>query len=104
MEYIIVLITTPNKKSAEKIAQILIEKKLAGCVNIVSSLDSIYHWKGKIEKGKEFLLIIKSKKELFKLLAKEIKKIHPYEVPEIISLDITQGDQPYLEWLKNSVK
>ena len=104
MDYILVLITTATKKEAERIAQILVEKRLAGCINIVSNINSIYHWKGKIEEGKEFLLLVKSKKGLFNKLAKEVKKLHSYEVPEIIALDIKKGDRAYLEWLKNSVK
>ncbi|MCM8783997.1 MAG: divalent-cation tolerance protein CutA [Candidatus Omnitrophica bacterium] len=104
MKYIVVLITTATQKEAEKIANSLVNKKLAACVNIVPHIKSIYHWQGKIEKGEEFLLVVKSKRVLCDLLFKEVKKNHSYKVPEIIAIDITEGYGPYLRWLMSSLK
>ncbi|MCM8779383.1 MAG: divalent-cation tolerance protein CutA [Candidatus Omnitrophica bacterium] len=103
-DYLVVLITVPNKKEAGKIARILVEKKLVACINIVPEITSIYHWQGKIEKSKELLLLIKSKKNLFRRLLEEVKKIHSYTVPEIIALNIEKGYKPYLDWIGNSVR
>lgn len=103
-EFIVILITTSNKKEGERIAHFLVENRLAACVNIVPNIISIYRWRGKVEKSQESLLVIKTKKDLFSKLTREVKKIHSYTVPEIIGLDIVEGSKEYLEWLKNSVK
>jgi len=98
--YIQVITTTENKQDAEKIAGILVEKKLAGCVQIVGPVTSIYRWKGKIEEAREWQCVIKSRKGLFGEIEKVISSIHPYEVPEIIAVPILTGSKAYLEWLK----
>jgi periplasmic divalent cation tolerance protein len=100
MEYIVVYVTTPNEDEAVKIAKAIVEEGLAGCVNIVKAVRSIYRWQGKIEDDSEALMIIKTKRELFDQLQKRIKGLHSYSVPEIISLPITDGSADYLNWLK----
>ncbi len=97
--YIVVFITAPSKKEAEKIAGGLVDKKLAACVNIVPGLKSIYTWKGKKEKSSEVLLIIKTKRILFKKLTQQVKLLHSYSVAEIISLPIIDGNKDYLNWI-----
>jgi periplasmic divalent cation tolerance protein len=101
-DYIVVFCTVPSLQVAEKIAQTLVPQKLAACVNIVSGLVSVYSWKGEICREQECLLIIKSRRELFPLLKERIISEHPYEVPEIISLRIEEGHQPYLDWIEAS--
>lgn len=101
---IVIFVTCPNTKVATIIADSLVKEKLAACVNIVSGLTSIYEWKGKIEKAKEVLLVIKTQKKLFVKLEESIKKLHPYDVPEIIALPITAGNKPYLNWIQTTVK
>lgn len=81
--YIIIFITASSKKEAERIANGLVDKRLAACVNIVPNIKSIYTWKGKKEKANEVLLIAKSKKERFNRIIKQVKSLHSYEVPEI---------------------
>ncbi|MCX7661804.1 MAG: divalent-cation tolerance protein CutA [Candidatus Omnitrophica bacterium] len=100
--YNVVLITTPSIKEAKCIAKVLLEKKLVACINIIEKVESLFWWKGKIEKAKEALLIIKSKKKNFSSLLKEVKKIHSYTVPEIISLEIKEGNKSYLDWINES--
>ncbi|MCM8765358.1 MAG: divalent-cation tolerance protein CutA [Candidatus Omnitrophica bacterium] len=102
--YFVVYITTADQREAEEIAQILLEKKLAACVNIIPGITSLYRWQGKIEKSKELLLVVKTRKDLFERLVKEVKKHHSYTVPEIIATEIEKGDQTYLKWLEGSVK
>ncbi len=97
--YILIFTTSPTKALAQKIAKDLIKEKLAACVNISSPIESTYFWKGKICCEKEFLLLIKSKKSLFKKLEKRIRQLHTYEVPEIIALPILQGNEDYLTWI-----
>ena len=101
-KYIVIFITVSGDKEAKKIAEFLVKTKLAACVNIVPKISSIYRWKGKIERSKELLLVVKTKKAVFKKLIKEVKKIHKYTVPEIISLPITGGNEDYLKWIDNN--
>lgn len=100
------VITTVSKKTdAEKIAKYLIDKRLGACAQIAGPLKSIYRWKGKIETAKEFVCVIKTRKSLYKKVEKQIKKLHPYEVPEIIAIPITESSKDYLEWLSdNTIK
>lgn len=101
---IVVLITTANKKQAQVIAQALVSKSLAACVNIVLGIDSVFKWQGKIDRQKECLLIVKSKKSLMPKLIKLIKSLHSYDVPEIIALPIIAGNKEYLDWLNESTR
>lgn len=99
--YIVVFITASSKKEAMKIANGLVDKKLAACVNIVPNIKSIYTWKGKKEKASEVLLIVKSKREKFKNIVKKVKALHSYSVPEIISIPINNGNKDYLNWIED---
>jgi periplasmic divalent cation tolerance protein len=99
-EYIIVLITTPNQETSEMIANILLEKKLAACVNLVGSILSFYTWEGDINRDEEMLLIVKSRAEFFESeLIPAVQAIHPYDIPEIIALPILMGSANYLSWI-----
>lgn len=102
--YTVIFVTTANKKEAERIAQHLIKNRLAACVNIVDNIKSVFWWRGKIDKGKEVLLIIKTKKILIDKLIKKVKALHSYEVPEIIALPIITGNKRYLDWINESTK
>jgi periplasmic divalent cation tolerance protein len=85
---------------ARRIAQALVEKRLAACVNVFSApLESTYRWKGKVETAREFMLIVKTSQALCKAVEREIRKLHSYEVPEIIALPIAAGSRDYLAWL-----
>ncbi|MDP2981621.1 MAG: divalent-cation tolerance protein CutA [Candidatus Omnitrophota bacterium] len=99
-KYIQVVTTISGKRGAEKIAKSLIDKRLAACVQIAGPIKSIYRWKGKIETAKEWVCVIKTRKNLYKKVEKTIKKIHPYEVPEIIAVPIAAANKDYLKWIK----
>lgn len=98
-DYTAILCTCPSKEVACKIADALVPAGLAACVNIITSLISVYRWKGDICRDEECLVIIKSTQENFEDIRKAILTVHPYEVPEIISLPISSGHEPYLRWI-----
>lgn len=101
METIVVYITAPNENEAARIAKTIVEERLAGCVNIVRGIRSIYTWQGKIEDESEVLMIVKTQKGLFESLSKRVKELHSYTVPEIIAIPIIDGSEDYLKWLKD---
>jgi periplasmic divalent cation tolerance protein len=103
-EHIQVFTTTGKKEDADRIAQTLTQKRLAGCVQIIGGVRSTYRWKGKIEETEEWLCLIKSEKSLYKDLEKAIKEMHPYETPEIIAVPIVAGSKEYLGWLDLELK
>jgi periplasmic divalent cation tolerance protein len=98
----IILTTYPKKKSKEMMKKIL-ESKLAGCIVEIKDCNSKFWWKNKIDKAKENLLIIKTKRGLVNKLFKKIKDLHPYEVPFIAVVDIERVNKEYFEWLKNVI-
>ncbi len=102
--YRVVLVTAPNTAEAERIAQKVVQKGLAACVNIVPKLLSIYRWEGNVERDMETLLVIKSTKKALPKLKKKIKKMHSYKVPEILVLKVDNGDREYLDWIDSVVK
>jgi periplasmic divalent cation tolerance protein len=99
-EAIVVLITCGSEAEAAKIANSLVEERLAACVNIMSPVRSIYRWEGRICDEKEWMLIIKTQKRRFEDLEKKVKSLHSYSVPEIVALPIVEGSGPYLKWLE----
>lgn len=96
--------TVASRKEAESIAKSLVNSKLAACINIIPGWQSIYYWKGKLCHEKEMILLIKTAAGQLKNLIKEIKKLHSYQVPEIIFWEIKRGEEKYLEWVTNSVR
>jgi periplasmic divalent cation tolerance protein len=103
MAFCIVLITAPEAGVAAKLARLLVEERLAACVNLVPGIKSTYWWQGKIEEASEALLIAKTDKLKVKHLIKAVKANHPYAVPEVISLRIKEGNRDYLRWIADSV-
>ena len=103
-EPMIVLVTCGSEEEGLKIARTLVEERLAACVNLLPPIRSIYRWEGKTCDEKEWLLIIKTKKERFEDLEKKVKSLHSYSVPEIIGLPIVEGSSSYLQWLEEMTK
>ncbi|MCF6764585.1 divalent-cation tolerance protein CutA [Thiotrichales bacterium 19S3-7] len=91
----------PNQ--ATILAELLVESKLAACVNIIPKIESIYHWQGQIQHDKESLLLIKTTQAHYQELEKIILQHHPYDIPEIISFDISNGHENYLNWIYQSL-
>ncbi len=100
MENILVFITAPDEEEAAKISRALVGARLAGCVNIIKGIRSIYRWQGEVEDGGEVLMIAKTRRELFDTLVKKVKELHSYTVPEVIAVPIVEGSADYLGWLR----
>ena len=102
--YIQVLTTTETKADAQAIAHAVVEKRLAGCVQIIGPMTSTYWWQEEIETAEEWLCVIKSRKDLYEALEKAILEAHPYDVPEILATPVIAGSQGYLEWLDGELR
>ena len=101
--HILIYITCGSEENALQIATTLVQEQLAACVNILSNIQSIYRWQGKLETTSEYLLIIKSRNEVFDALRERVCNLHHYELPEIIAVPIVAGLEPYLNWITESV-
>lgn len=99
----IVLCTCSSETEAERIAEYLVESRLAACVNLVSQVKSIYRWENKVESSWEWLLVVKTTAEKFAAVREAIRGLHSYEVPECISIAIDDGSASYLGWIEQSV-
>lgn len=102
-KYIMITTTFDNKEEANKLIELLLEKRLVSCCQL-SNIESAYHWKGKIEHTNEFLLQMKSKKELFCEIEKVIVENHSYETPQLVAYDIVDGLKGYLDWIGEETK
>ena len=101
---IVILITTKDTDEADKIAVALTQDKLIACANIVSSVQSIFRWEGKVDYSQEALMIIKSTQDNFKKIVKKVKTLHSYSCPEVIALPIVDGNPDYLKWIDESLR
>ncbi|MDP2921847.1 MAG: divalent-cation tolerance protein CutA [Candidatus Omnitrophota bacterium] len=99
--FVQVITTLSGKKHAEKLTKEILDKRLGACVQIIGPFKSVYRWKGRIEKTLEWACVIKTRRELYKKVENAIRKIHPYEIPEIIAIPIIEGSSDYLKWLSN---
>jgi len=97
---IVIYVTCAGLEEAEKLGEFMVSNRYAACVNIVPSIKSIYWWDNKLNKEQEALLIFKTKGSLFSLFKENIKKQHSYSVPEIIAVEIAEGDEDYLSWIE----
>lgn len=97
---VVILVTTPGPEEGRKVAEALVGEKLVACVNMVESVSSIYRWKGKVERDREALLIMKTRATLVERVIARVKELHSYEVPEVIVLPIEAGNPDYLKWIE----
>jgi periplasmic divalent cation tolerance protein len=102
-ERLLVLTTVARAEDAERIAEALVERRLAACVNVLPGVRSIYRWKGAVERDEERLLVVKTRADRFDALRDAILTLHPYEVPEVVAVPIEAGSPGYLRWLDESV-
>jgi periplasmic divalent cation tolerance protein len=103
--YVVVLVTCASRREASRIARSVVHRKLAACVNILEApVRSVYQWKGEIEQGREFLLMIKSSRSRLAALQAEVERLHSYDVPEFIAVPIVGGSSRYLTWLGDCLR
>lgn len=100
----IVLSTAGSREEAQKIAQALVERQLAACVNVVGPIQSVYRWKGAVEQAEEWLLVVKTTDAAFPRVRDAIRELHSYELPECVALKIEEGSAEYLAWIADNVK
>jgi periplasmic divalent cation tolerance protein len=98
-EHAVVLSTASSAEEAAKIAEALVERRLAACVNVLSGVRSTYRWKDTVERADEWLLLVKTRRERFDDVAAAIRELHSYELPEVVMLDLAAGDARYLAWI-----
>ena len=103
-QYQLVLCTCPDEETAINIAENIVAQRLAACVNVLPAVYSVYHWQDNVESAKENMIIIKTTQEKYASLETVITSLHPYEVPEIIAININSGLPEYLKWIENSIK
>ncbi len=103
-KYIAIFITTATEKQAKRIANTLLTQKKAACVSILPRVNSLFWWKSKIDSADEVLLVVKTESRLLEATVKLVRKLHSYDVPEIIALPIIGGNEEYLEWISESLK
>ncbi len=98
-DYIIILVTAKDKRKRKRFRRCLLKERLIACANIVSPVTSFFHWVGKIEKAEECLVVMKSRRDLFAEVAEHVKRLHSYEVPEVLAVPIVEGSKAYLDWM-----
>ena len=98
-EFVVVLVTAGSTEEAERIGRALVTEQLAGCVNVVGPIRSIYRWQGAVEDAEERLLIIKARAADLAALEARVRALHSYDVPEVLALPVTAGSEDYLAWL-----
>ena len=103
-QYIQVITTTERREDADRIAGALVEARLAACVQVVGPITSTYRWQGKIETAQEWQCWAKSRRDLYDQIQQAIRRLHPYEVPEILALPVLAGSVDYLAWLDGQIK
>ena len=102
-QFVIVLVTAPNRKVARQLAQAALQARAAACANLAPNIESHYWWKGKIESASEILVIFKTTKKFLGQLEKLVLVNHPYDTPEFVVLPLVSGNERYLKWLTDSV-
>jgi len=100
----VVMVACKSASEARKIGGYLVEQKLVACANIIPGIESIFFWQGKLSQEKETLLILKTRKALFSRLVTAVKKLHGYQVPEIIALPVLAGEKNYLDWVAKETR
>ena len=98
-EVVALLVTAPDEETGRRIARALVEERLAACVNVLPGVHSFYRWKGVVEEADEVMLVAKTRAERAAALAARVRALHPYELPEVVALPVTDGSRAYLRWV-----
>jgi periplasmic divalent cation tolerance protein len=103
-QYVLVLTTLPADAETAAFAQVLVEARLAACVNVLPVMESVYRWQGAVERAAERQIVIKTARSRVRALWERVRGLHPYDVPEFVVLPIVDGDEAYLKWLGESIR
>jgi len=103
-EFVQVLTAVPSRKDARKVSELLVNERLAACVQVIGPVVSTYRWHGKVETAKEWLCLAKTRKDRYRQVESAILRVHPYEVPEILAMPVSTGSRGYLAWLSREVR
>ncbi len=103
MKPLVVLVTFPDEETAQALSKEVVQRRLGACVQLIGPIESTYMWKGHVETSKEWLCLIKTDERLYPALEEIIKEKHPYEVPEIVALEISKGSKAYLDWMAETL-
>lgn len=98
-----VLVTAPDVATAERLGRVLVEDRLAACVNVVPGITSLYRWEGAVHEDAEVLMIVKTTVAGIEAVRRRVRELHPYDTPEVIDIDISGGDPGYLAWVRSAV-
>jgi periplasmic divalent cation tolerance protein len=98
-EVTVLFVSAPDEETGRRIARALVEERLAACVNVLPGMHSVYRWRGEVEEAAEVLLIAKTRAERAAALASRVRALHPYELPEVVALPVTDGSRAYLRWV-----
>ena len=104
MKFFLGLSTAASEEEAQRIGRVLVEKKLAACVNIIPGITSLFFWEGKLCKEREVVILIKTSEKFIKEIINNIKNLNTYSVPEILFVNIEKGDDKYLDWIREYLK
>ena len=104
MEFIVIYCTVPNKKEGREIAKVLVEDGLAACVNIIDKIDSVFSWDNELCEESEAMMMIKTRKIFFEQIRVIIRRMHSYNVPEIIAIPVVEADETYLKWIAHETR
>jgi len=99
-----VFTTVANKEDADRLARHMVEQRLAACAQVIGPIESTYWWQGQMETAQEYLILLKSRAELYPELEAELKAQHPYEVPEILAVPVSAGNPSYFAWLRSELR
>jgi periplasmic divalent cation tolerance protein len=101
---VVVFVTTPDARVARRLSDALVGERLAACVTALPGARSTYRWKGKVERAREVVLVIKTRAALAKRLERRVRELHPYDTPEILALPVVLGEKRYLTWIEESTR
>ena len=104
VEHLVVLVTASSEQEARQIARALVTKMLAACASVVPGITSIYRWQDEVQEDQEWLLVVKTRRDVLDAVIEEVQRLHSYDVPEIIALPLVGGNQDYLRWLDKGVE
>lgn len=102
-DVVVVLVTCPTAAVGRRLARALLTRRLAACVNVLPGVDSHFWWRGRVDRAREVLLVIKTTRSAFARLRRAVAALHPYDVPEILALPVLAGHRPYLDWVACSI-